>query len=383
MLFFSFFKTLVNHEITVELKNDISIRGTLKSVDQYLNIKLDDISVVEELKYPHLVGLDDFGEDRRMGGKKSKRKLMESIIELGQECLHSRQCGAICASACCGGRYAFVGGCDEERYVLIISWKTWYPRRRKERRKRLDTDLLLVYTEASQTAAKAKAGWARQFPTIRGYNHSSRNLLRRLREREKSRERDWKCYCYCCWDLKCPRDSGSVVTRLEVKEESCLWDSQGKAKRRDMMATQTRTVWPLTCETRRGVWCATTRWSHSMFLRTVLVSFSMLFVYSHHSSIFICASLTLDIEDHRPPCSCLCFSYVYHCFARQSHFFLLETGKKKQYLVTHSTPTSTTTPGPTVKWQRDAAHPPLPSSPDLLWECSVYLCVFPRGTLLS
>lgn len=121
MLFFSFFKTLVNHEITVELKNDISIRGTLKSVDQYLNIKLDDISVVEELKYPHLVGLDDFGEDRRMGGKKSKRKLMKSIIELGQECLHSRQCGAICASACCGGRYAFVRGCDEERYVLIIS----------------------------------------------------------------------------------------------------------------------------------------------------------------------------------------------------------------------------------------------------------------------
>jgi U6 snRNA-associated Sm-like protein LSm2 len=45
----------VNHEVTVELKNDISVRGTLKSVDQYLNIKLDDISVVEEMKYPHLV----------------------------------------------------------------------------------------------------------------------------------------------------------------------------------------------------------------------------------------------------------------------------------------------------------------------------------------
>ncbi|KAK5655415.1 hypothetical protein OQA88_5686 [Cercophora sp. LCS_1] len=54
MLFFSFFKTLIDHEVTVELKNDIQIRGILKSVDQYLNIKLDDISVVEELKYPHL-----------------------------------------------------------------------------------------------------------------------------------------------------------------------------------------------------------------------------------------------------------------------------------------------------------------------------------------
>ena len=41
----------------MELKNDIQLKGTLKSVDQYLNIKLDDISVVEELKYPHLVRL--------------------------------------------------------------------------------------------------------------------------------------------------------------------------------------------------------------------------------------------------------------------------------------------------------------------------------------
>ncbi|KAF4551022.1 U6 snRNA-associated Sm-like protein LSm2 [Elsinoe fawcettii] len=49
-----FFKTLVNHEVTVELKNDISIRGTLKSVDQYLNIKLDDITVMEDIKYPHM-----------------------------------------------------------------------------------------------------------------------------------------------------------------------------------------------------------------------------------------------------------------------------------------------------------------------------------------
>ncbi|KAK0376013.1 U6 snRNA-associated Sm-like protein LSm2 [Colletotrichum paranaense] len=54
MLFFSFFKTLIDHEVTVELKNDIQIRGILKSVDQYLNIKLEEIAVVEELKYPHL-----------------------------------------------------------------------------------------------------------------------------------------------------------------------------------------------------------------------------------------------------------------------------------------------------------------------------------------
>lgn len=40
--------------MTVELKNDIRIRGTLKSVDQYLNIKLDDVDVLDLDKYPHL-----------------------------------------------------------------------------------------------------------------------------------------------------------------------------------------------------------------------------------------------------------------------------------------------------------------------------------------
>ncbi|TGZ84172.1 U6 snRNA-associated Sm-like protein LSm2 [Ascodesmis nigricans] len=54
MLFFSFFKTLVDHEVTIELKNDLKITGILKSVDQFLNIKLDEIRVVEEGKYPHL-----------------------------------------------------------------------------------------------------------------------------------------------------------------------------------------------------------------------------------------------------------------------------------------------------------------------------------------
>ncbi|KAK9461467.1 u6 snrna-associated sm-like protein lsm2 [Lipomyces oligophaga] len=54
MLFFSFYKTLIDEQVTVELKNDVSIRGTLKSVDQFLNLKLEDISVLEEVKYPHL-----------------------------------------------------------------------------------------------------------------------------------------------------------------------------------------------------------------------------------------------------------------------------------------------------------------------------------------
>jgi U6 snRNA-associated Sm-like protein LSm2 len=41
--------------VTIELKNDLCITGTLKSVDQFLNIKLDEIRVKDEQKYPHLV----------------------------------------------------------------------------------------------------------------------------------------------------------------------------------------------------------------------------------------------------------------------------------------------------------------------------------------
>ncbi len=55
MIFNSMFKTLVGKEVTVELKNDMSIRGKLHSVDQFLNVKLVDISVVDVEKYPHMV----------------------------------------------------------------------------------------------------------------------------------------------------------------------------------------------------------------------------------------------------------------------------------------------------------------------------------------
>lgn len=54
-LFYSFFKTLIGKEIAVELKNDVALMGTLHSVDQYLNIKLLNVSVVEGDKFPQLV----------------------------------------------------------------------------------------------------------------------------------------------------------------------------------------------------------------------------------------------------------------------------------------------------------------------------------------
>jgi U6 snRNA-associated Sm-like protein LSm2 len=57
MLFYSFFKSLVGKDVVVELKNDLSICGTLHSVDQYLNIKLVDISITDTDKYPHMLSV--------------------------------------------------------------------------------------------------------------------------------------------------------------------------------------------------------------------------------------------------------------------------------------------------------------------------------------
>ncbi|OXU24859.1 hypothetical protein TSAR_016414 [Trichomalopsis sarcophagae] len=56
-MFYSFFKSLVGKDVVVELKNDLSICGTLHSVDQYLNIKLTDISVTDPDKYPHMLSV--------------------------------------------------------------------------------------------------------------------------------------------------------------------------------------------------------------------------------------------------------------------------------------------------------------------------------------
>lgn len=50
MLFYSFFKTLIGQTVVVELKNDLIIEGTLHSVDQYLNLKITDISVTARNK---------------------------------------------------------------------------------------------------------------------------------------------------------------------------------------------------------------------------------------------------------------------------------------------------------------------------------------------
>ena len=57
MLFYSVFKTLVGKDVIVELKNDLSICGTLQSVDQYLNFKLSDITLVDATRFPYMISV--------------------------------------------------------------------------------------------------------------------------------------------------------------------------------------------------------------------------------------------------------------------------------------------------------------------------------------
>ncbi|OAF66362.1 U6 snRNA-associated Sm-like protein LSm2 [Intoshia linei] len=54
MFYLPFFKGLIGKQIIIELKNDMVITGILSSVDQYMNFKLNEISVDIE-KFPHML----------------------------------------------------------------------------------------------------------------------------------------------------------------------------------------------------------------------------------------------------------------------------------------------------------------------------------------
>ena len=46
-----------NVQITVELKNDLQISGTLHSVDQFLNLRINNVSLNDPERYPHLLSM--------------------------------------------------------------------------------------------------------------------------------------------------------------------------------------------------------------------------------------------------------------------------------------------------------------------------------------
>ncbi|POW22600.1 hypothetical protein PSHT_01059 [Puccinia striiformis] len=51
MLIFSVFKALTGQEVTIELKNDLAIQGTLASEDQFLDLKLKNTKVLDQYKF--------------------------------------------------------------------------------------------------------------------------------------------------------------------------------------------------------------------------------------------------------------------------------------------------------------------------------------------
>lgn len=55
MIFLTFFKTLEGQRVTIELKNDLCVSGVLESVDQFLNLKLGSVAVVDKERFPQLV----------------------------------------------------------------------------------------------------------------------------------------------------------------------------------------------------------------------------------------------------------------------------------------------------------------------------------------
>eukprot|EP00939_MAST-03C_sp_MAST-3C-sp1_P003109 g3109.t1 len=57
MIFYSFFKTLTGKVVVVELKNEVALKGELHSVDQFLNIKLNNIEVIDKAKHPQLLSV--------------------------------------------------------------------------------------------------------------------------------------------------------------------------------------------------------------------------------------------------------------------------------------------------------------------------------------
>ncbi len=61
-------------------------------MDQFLNIKLDDISVVEELKYPHLVGFSWLiaGPERRVVRRVLHNEAKDCRADMGGGCRESK-----------------------------------------------------------------------------------------------------------------------------------------------------------------------------------------------------------------------------------------------------------------------------------------------------
>ncbi|GCA64427.1 U6 snRNA-associated Sm-like protein LSm2 [Kipferlia bialata] len=57
MLFPAFFRTLIGSEVVVELKSGVKLQGTLQACDDYLNLRMTDVSSAGRDAQPYLQGL--------------------------------------------------------------------------------------------------------------------------------------------------------------------------------------------------------------------------------------------------------------------------------------------------------------------------------------
>ncbi len=59
LLFYQFYQPLAakNARVTVELKNDFTVEGTLVFVDQQMNVSLKDIRIEDPETYPYLLAI--------------------------------------------------------------------------------------------------------------------------------------------------------------------------------------------------------------------------------------------------------------------------------------------------------------------------------------
>lgn len=75
--------------MAVELKNDVELTGKLHSVDQYLNVKLEDVQVVKKERYPQLVR----GGGSRMEDRSYKlRSMLPKLAGRGTNCAICSHC---------------------------------------------------------------------------------------------------------------------------------------------------------------------------------------------------------------------------------------------------------------------------------------------------
>ena len=119
-LIFSAFKTLTGQTVTVELKNDVALTGELKSVDQFLNFRLDNIRIREgdEARWPHLVScvwkvVTDASEE---GPSAPPARRDQAQPELAQRLPLGAPLGQ---SNCCAGASRYYSRCAEGVSLLL------------------------------------------------------------------------------------------------------------------------------------------------------------------------------------------------------------------------------------------------------------------------